>query len=182
MIPSSVFATGREKNEIRATYLTRLSSIPCKLFNYGQGHCRFAPECNYAHLTTAGELAIDSNGLQHPGKPKPRSTPSRRSRLHTDPNANPLTEWEMRELLRISLENDVPLNPTTLSLFRLWIRMGLPLEDFAESMLGSDGEVEYFSDSLNSQDSYYDTSDSSEDSDEIVANINELFLNFPSLR
>lgn len=164
VIPSSVFAVGREKNEIRATYLTRLSSIPCKLFNYGQGHCRFAPECNYAHLTTAGKLAIDENGLQHSGKPKPRRTPPRQSRLHIDPEANPLSDWEMRELLRITAENDLPLTPVGLSLFRLWIRMNMPLDEFANAMraeLDEESEhEEYFSDFFSS-----DSSESSDDGD-----------------
>lgn len=67
VIPSAVFATGKEKNEIRATYLTRLSSIPCKYFKRGYGRCRFAPDCNYAHLYPDGSLAVDANGLQSSG-------------------------------------------------------------------------------------------------------------------
>lgn len=71
VIPSAVFATGAAKNEMRASYLSRLSSIPCKHFNKGHGRCPYAPECNYAHLNADGTLAVDANGLQKSGKAPP---------------------------------------------------------------------------------------------------------------
>jgi len=127
VIPSAVFATGKQKNEIRAAYMTRLSTIPCKNFNYGNGRCRFAPECLYAHLNSDGSLAVDENGLQSAGKPPP----PRKRRVGCGRTGGPnqmateLSERELQALLGVIEETGGALNMDTMLFLRLYMRLGV---------------------------------------------------------
>lgn len=125
VVPSAVFATGKEKNEIRAAYMTRLSTIPCKNFNFGEGRCPFAPECMYAHLRRDGSLAVDENGLQSAGKPLP-VRPRRNRGVRNGPNQTPapLSESEL-DALRLLTEETGALSLDTMVYLSLCMRFGL---------------------------------------------------------
>jgi len=57
VIPSLVYATGAQKKEIEEHYKTKLKSIPCKYFNFGDGTCPFYNNCFYGHLNADGTPA-----------------------------------------------------------------------------------------------------------------------------
>lgn len=129
VVPSAVFATGKEKNEIRAAYMTRLSTIPCKNFNFGQGRCSFAPECMYAHMRPDGSLAYDENGLQSAGKPAPiRSRRTRGGRRGPNQTPTQLSEREIEALQMLALDAGDGLSVDTMVYLSLCMRLGLAPE------------------------------------------------------
>lgn len=149
VIPSAAYATGKEKNEIRAAYLTRLSTIPCKHFNYGEGHCPFAPYCHYAHLSRDGSLMVDDLGLQHPGiRPRRRNQqrvlrihPRQRQRPNIDPNENPLSPEE-EDWIRTILPPNTQLTESLRVLLRLYLRMGLSRNQIQTLLHNADDDDE----------------------------------------
>ncbi|GJQ13525.1 hypothetical protein GpartN1_g5316.t1 [Galdieria partita] len=55
VIPSLVVPGNIErKNEIIERYKSKLTTIPCKYFNYGKGTCPFSTSCFYAHCYPDG--------------------------------------------------------------------------------------------------------------------------------
>jgi len=55
IIPSSVWITDKEEKEILIEkYKNKLSSIPCRYFNYGEGQCPFGSSCFYDHVFPDG--------------------------------------------------------------------------------------------------------------------------------
>lgn len=124
VIPSAVFATGKQKNEIRATYMTRLSSIPCKLFNQGKGYCRWAPDCNYAHLNEDGSLAVNGEGLQHSGNRR-RPTRGGRNGRGSEPSEPAPTREEMQEFIMLAAAGLAEPDRDTLELYLTLSRLGL---------------------------------------------------------
>ncbi|GAM25366.1 hypothetical protein SAMD00019534_085410 [Acytostelium subglobosum LB1] len=56
IIPSDVFVSQEEKQEIIDEYKSKLSTIPCKYFNNGKGSCKFGTSCMYAHLNADGSI------------------------------------------------------------------------------------------------------------------------------
>ncbi|CAE7415169.1 MKRN [Symbiodinium microadriaticum] len=47
-----------EKREVIDSYKQEMGRIPCKLFDYGRGHCPFGTSCFYAHLNPDGTRYI----------------------------------------------------------------------------------------------------------------------------
>ena len=50
--------TGDRKSEVINEYKTKLSKIPCKHFNYGEGTCPFGTSCFYAHIRRDGTREV----------------------------------------------------------------------------------------------------------------------------
>lgn len=48
---------GEEKSRVIDAYRERLSKIPCRHFDRGDGHCPFGSSCFYEHRYANGELA-----------------------------------------------------------------------------------------------------------------------------
>mmetsp|Transcript_1471 Transcript_1471/g.2169 ORF Transcript_1471/g.2169 Transcript_1471/m.2169 type:complete len:272 (-) Transcript_1471:65-880(-) len=55
VVPSSVFAMGKEKEELVTNYKAKLAIIPCKKFNGRLGSCPFGKDCFYMHMDEDGE-------------------------------------------------------------------------------------------------------------------------------
>ena len=56
--PSTVWPDGEtSKAFIISNYMSKLSKINCKHFNYGDGSCPFGTSCLYKHITREGSLA-----------------------------------------------------------------------------------------------------------------------------
>lgn len=51
-----LFNTPEEKEIIHKEYLEKLLTIPCKLFNYGEGKCTFGKKCLYGHFDRQGKV------------------------------------------------------------------------------------------------------------------------------
>ncbi|XP_022148808.1 E3 ubiquitin-protein ligase makorin isoform X2 [Momordica charantia] len=57
VIPSVIWYSSKEqKQEIVDSYKTRLRSIDCKHFNFGNGNCPFGSSCFYKHAYRDGQL------------------------------------------------------------------------------------------------------------------------------
>lgn len=57
IVPSAVWPTSVEqKEEIVAGYKSKLASIDCRFFNFGEGQCPFAQSCFYKHAYRDGTL------------------------------------------------------------------------------------------------------------------------------
>jgi E3 ubiquitin-protein ligase makorin len=56
VIPSAFFAENyQEKVALADDYKKRMSAVPCKYFNYGEGTCPFSSSCFYDHRYKNGE-------------------------------------------------------------------------------------------------------------------------------
>lgn len=143
--PSAVFAKGKAKEDIVNGYLARLSSIPCKLFNFGNGYCRFAPNCNYAHLNTDGSAAVDRDGAQSKGQRRSSSSGGRRNNIpYRRPNqvASPLSPPELLVYDRVRATLGRPDDEQFRLLFRLLSRMGLSQRSIVEHLAGEDSDYD----------------------------------------
>ena len=55
IIPSTTWPRSEEeKSAIIAEYKNRMDRIPCRNFDYGDGHCPFGSSCHYAHVYRDG--------------------------------------------------------------------------------------------------------------------------------
>ena len=54
VVPSKVFLTGSAKDDFIEGYIESKKNIPCKRFNYGEGHCPFKHSCFYSHVNHRG--------------------------------------------------------------------------------------------------------------------------------
>lgn len=56
IIPSDVFeADPEEKEKMMESYRGKMSRIPCKHFNFGEGECPFGTKCHYGHFDRQGK-------------------------------------------------------------------------------------------------------------------------------
>lgn len=155
VIPSAVFATGAEKNEIRATYLTRLSTIPCKLYNKGRGFCRWAPECNFAHLNEDGSFALTEEGLQHGGR---KRLPRRRNQSTRVPRE--ITSEEVHEFAAILMTFNIMPTRGVLTHYMTLSQLGFSPLECVQAILELNGNFDDDDD-----DEEEDEEDEEEDSD-----------------
>ncbi|XP_022959901.1 E3 ubiquitin-protein ligase makorin-like isoform X2 [Cucurbita moschata] len=81
VIPSVIwYSSKEEKQEIVDSYKSKLRSIDCKHFNFGNGNCPFGSSCFYKHLVKPGSYTWK---YHRPPPPRPRSqrTPPSRSNI-----------------------------------------------------------------------------------------------------
>lgn len=65
VIPSDTYESNKSVREnLLARYKQKLSSIPCKHFDYGRAECPFAASCMYAHVD------LDGNPVAAPDRPR----------------------------------------------------------------------------------------------------------------
>lgn len=64
VIPSDTYESDASvREQLLLQYRTKLKTIPCKHFNFGQGECPFSESCMYAHLDASG------NPVESPDRP-----------------------------------------------------------------------------------------------------------------
>ncbi len=62
--PSPVWpATPQDKQDIIQAYRSKLATLDCKHFNFGNGSCPFGTSCHYRHVDRAGRL--QQRGVRH---------------------------------------------------------------------------------------------------------------------
>ncbi len=61
MVPSSVWISNPEKKSLVIDeYKTKLSTIDCKWYNFGESVCPFGTSCFYKHANADGTLEIST--------------------------------------------------------------------------------------------------------------------------
>lgn len=64
VIPSATYESDKAvRDDLLERYKQKLSSIPCKHFDYGRGECPFGGSCMYAHMD------VDGNPVAAPDRP-----------------------------------------------------------------------------------------------------------------
>ncbi|XP_050944252.1 E3 ubiquitin-protein ligase makorin isoform X3 [Cucumis melo] len=81
VIPSVIwYSSKEEKQEIVDSYKSRLRSIDCKHFNFGNGNCPFGSSCFYKHLVIPGSYTWKYH-RPPPRRPQSWRTPPSRSNI-----------------------------------------------------------------------------------------------------